>query len=159
MRYREIELTQNKWAIIDALDYELIAPFTWQAHTAGKNHTWYATSGRVDLPPLRMHALISLPPLGLEVDHIDGNGLHNFRSNLRWATHRQNTINWDQPQGEHGSGFRGVTLNYNRWQARITINGTRHHLGYYDTPEEAAKAYDEAARTHHGRFARLNFVE
>ena len=45
-------------------------------------------------------------------------------------------------------------ITHGRWQARITVERRQKHLGYYDTPEAAAAAYAEAARRHHGEFAR-----
>jgi hypothetical protein len=55
------------------------------------------------------------------------------------------------------SGFKGVTWhNVNlQWQARIAVGGKRKSLGYFNTPEEAHKAYCKAAKAHFGEFARV----
>jgi len=62
-----------------------------------------------------------------------------------------------EPPPEREIGFRGVCRNKDRWSARITRDGKHVHLGTYDTKEDAARAYDEAARRLHGEFARFNF--
>lgn len=48
---------------------------------------------------------------------------------------------------------------YDRWRTRISLNGKRICIGDYGTAEEAARAYDRAARELHGEFARLNFPD
>jgi hypothetical protein len=51
------------------------------------------------------------------------------------------------------SGRKGVNLYRNgKWRATI---GQR-HLGYFDTAQEAADAYDRAAVEHFGEFALTN---
>jgi len=57
------------------------------------------------------------------------------------------------------SRFRGVCFyrSRNAWIAYINANDRRVHLGYFVHEEEAAEAYDKAARKLHGRKAKLNF--
>ena len=55
------------------------------------------------------------------------------------------------------SDYRGVMWERGRWRAKITVNGQRLHLGYFDDEAAAAKAYDAAAQEHLGDKARLNF--
>jgi hypothetical protein len=55
-------------------------------------------------------------------------------------------------------GFRGVTARYNKWQARLRYGGKRHSVGTFDTQQEAAAAYDTAARQHIGAGAVCNFA-
>jgi len=54
------------------------------------------------------------------------------------------------------SGFIGVSLNGNRWSARISVAGKKTSLGGYDTEKEAALAYDRASRQQFGEKARCN---
>ena len=94
---------------------------------------------------------------GQTVDHINGDRLDNRRANLRLCDRAQST--WNRgPRG--GRKFKGVTmLPSGRWQSYITARGCQQYLGLFNTAEEAAAAYDDAARRLHGEFARLNFPE
>lgn len=106
-----------------------------------------------------MHKMI-LP--GVEVDHIDGNPLNNRRSNLRPATRTQNQRNRRKQRKPVTSRYKGVCLNRKtgKWIAYINPGGGKTiYLGSHRVEEDAARAYDEAARRHHGAFARLNFPE
>lgn len=60
------------------------------------------------------------------------------------------------------SVYRGVSWrpDQKKWQSQGPLSTKRHgHLGYFASEEAAARAYDAAARQHHGEFARLNFPE
>jgi ketopantoate reductase len=54
------------------------------------------------------------------------------------------------------SCYRGVSWHWHQWRAEISINGKKHHLGRFDEEDDAARAYDEAAREHRGARAQLN---
>lgn len=99
-------------------------------------------------------------PKGM-TDHRNLDRLDNRIGNLRPATHSQNV--WNSRRHKDASNrYRGVSRFSskrlkNPWYARISANGLVHCLGCFPTPEEAARAYDAAARRHHGEFARANF--
>jgi hypothetical protein len=88
----------------------------------------------------------------MEVDHRDGDGLNNRRSNLRCATHAQN--NQNKVMQPHSSRFKGVYWKQKdqRWVAYITANGKRYHLGSFRHEEDAAQARLAAAEKLHGSF-------
>ena len=98
------------------------------------------------------HRVITSAPKGLEVDHIDGNPLNNQRSNLRLCSHRDNSRNLRKYKNSK-TPFKGVQKTRSgRWQARISLS-----LGVFDTPEQAAIAYDRAIKQIHGEFSSPNF--
>lgn len=145
-----VPLTRGKWAVIDLADLPLVQSRVWQA-MPGKR-TFYATSS--DGP---MHRLIlGLGPGDRTPDHIDGDGLNNRRANLRLVSLSQNAAN-RRPIRGGASSFKGVTSARGRWRARLVAkDGSRHHLGYFDTEEAAGAAYDVAALAEWGEYARLN---
>lgn len=163
---KEIPLTQGKVALVDDEDYELINQWKWYAHESGNTHyakrnIWIGTSREHRRwQSVAMHRLILNAESAMCVDHIDGNGLNNTRANLRLATHQENLCN-QRLYKNSPSGYKGVRFrkDANKWQARIRAEKKELHLGYFDTIEEAARAYDAAARKHFGEFANLNFQE
>ena len=90
-----------------------------------------------------------------EVDHIDLNRSNNRIANLRPATTSHNQCNRCK-NSNNTSGFKGVSWkeSHQKWYAHICTGGKKKFLGYFDTPEKAHAAYIEAARKHHGEFAR-----
>lgn len=158
--HKEIQLSRGMHALVDVDDYDRVVDMgSWCADPAKR--TFYArknlyTPGTQKLTPLLMHTFITGWPY---VDHINGDGLDNRRSNLRPATALQNMAN-KRRYRNNTSGFKGVTRNSGTgrpWQASIRANNRRYHLGYHDTPEQAARAYDAAALRLFGEFARPNF--
>ncbi|MBN1359208.1 MAG: HNH endonuclease [Sedimentisphaerales bacterium] len=151
---RYIALTRGKFAIVDAADYERLSRYRWYAsRSAGKTYARRNTR----LGTILMHREIVHAPKGLIVDHFDGNGLNNRRSNLRICTPWQNVHN----SGPHGRGskFKGVYPSGDKWYAVIKHKGRTHYLGTFADEVEAAKARDRAARALQGKFAYLNFPE
>lgn len=150
---KEIELTQGYKAIVDDEVYEELSKYKWCVHRMTRDGRVYAT--RLE----RMHfSVVGHPEPGFVVDHINGNGLDNRRENLRIITNKEN-IRCQRINRNNTSGYRGVSWHKGkqRWEARIRVNGKRLNLGRYKTAEEAAYAYDEAAKRHFQEFARLNF--
>lgn len=157
---RAIQLTRGKWALVDEADYEFVSEWRWTA-TRGKHSCWYAgrsihhSDGSIQY--VRMHRVILGVGPGEEVDHKNGDGLDNRRSNLRVCTHLDNTRNVAL-SGNNTSGFKGVYwCNRSRkWQACIKVDRRQLWLGGFASAADAAKAYDAAAIKHFGEFARTN---
>jgi hypothetical protein len=90
-----------------------------------------------------------------EIDHEDGVKYNNAWTNLREATPTQNHFNIGLKK-HNTSGYKGVSLTPSgTWHAKIRIEGKQTYLGTFSTAEDAYRAYCEAAKKHHGKFARL----
>lgn len=143
---KQIPLTQGKFALVDAEDYEWLMGYKWMFNSGG-----YA----IRYTP--MHRAIIDAPTHLVVDHINGNRLDNRKCNLRICTRAENHRN---TKGHHNRSakYKGVVRWRNKFKARIRINYKLIYLGLFSTQKEAALAYNEAAKKYFGRFARLNEV-
>ncbi len=141
-------------AVVDRADEHLVSQWTWSLHSDGYAFRRTETSSGRSI--VYMHRELLRPGRGLLVDHVDGDRLNNTRSNLRLATPSQNGAH--SASRPRRSGFRGVYSHRptGRWIAQMSIDGRVRHLGIYDGPEDAARAYDAAVRRQWGAFARTN---
>jgi len=144
-------------ALADDADEELLALYRWFPNKncrPGGRLNFYATTW-IGRTPVRMHRLLVSWP---RVEHADGNGLNNQRSNMRPTTQTQNLANQRKRSGVT-SRFKGVSWDSrrDRWHAAIAIGGKQQFLGRFDDEEVAACAYDAAALTAWGEYAHLNF--
>ena len=91
------------------------------------------------------------------VDHIDCNKLRNTKSNLRFASSSQNSMNGIKKIGT-SSIFKGVTWNkqVKKWQVTIKARSKSFYIGLFDDEHEAGHEYNKAAIALHGDFARIN---
>lgn len=155
--FRLIPLTQGKFAVVDAADYERLSRHKW---CAAKSRDTYYAHGFVDGKIVRMHRLIMLARKGVICDHKNHDGLDNRKSNLRLCTNAQNQYNKRAKKG-CASRYKGVVRrgDYKRWRARISFRGRRIYLGDFGDEIQAAMAYDDKAIELFGEFAYLNFPE
>jgi hypothetical protein len=139
----------DNFALVDDDVYEIVKHRQWRIGVKG-----YVMSGKD-----RLHRVVlGLSGRGNQGDHREGDKLDNRRESLRIATHAQNL--WNAGKKSHNkSGFKGVYFEAwtGRFRAEIRVNKKRITLGRFHSAEKAAMAYDEAAREHHGEFARVNF--
>jgi hypothetical protein len=156
---RLIPLTQDKFAIVDAEDYERLSEYKW--HTLKNRRNYYARNQRPNGAVL-MHRVITNAPRHLVVDHINHNGLDNRKENLRLCTVAQNSQN-ARPRIRPNltSRYKGVSFdkNRNRFKAYIQHKKIIYNLGRFEREVDAAKAYDKKARELFGEFAYLNFPD
>ncbi len=158
--YKTIPLTQGQFALVDEEDFAWLMQWNWCADYKAQVDIWYAARTRRTSGTL-LHRVILGARRGQCVDHINGNGLDNRRSNLRLATYTENAQNRRKARGTFSSQYKGVywCAPTKKWRAQVQPNRTSVYLGQFDTEESAAKAYDAKARELFGAFALLNFPE
>ena len=168
---KEIRLTQGKVALVDDEDYEKLSQFRWYAWRDPKNDRYYAGRNitlqqkpKLKATSIKMaREILGVTDPKTHVDHIDGNTLNNVRSNLREATPTQNQANRTASSRINSLGFRGIAFDTRSgrskpWRAQINLNGKRTTLGTFASAEEAARAFDKAAKELYGEFCgKLNF--
>lgn len=149
---RIIGLTRGKSTVVSYEDYAYLTQWVWYANSY-KSGIYYAVRkqhfstiiGKQKQTTILMHRVIMERVLDYsdfeEVDHIDGDGLNNCRSNLRPVTHKQNLEN-RRLNKNNKSGVRGVSWNKRarKWRAYVMSNGIEKHLGFFTRLEEAEKA-------------------
>src|SRR3990167_565246 len=126
---KSIELSQGKCTIVDDEDYDFLIQWKWCVML---NHQHFYAMRR---PSIYMHRVIMQAPGGVQVDHRDGDGLNNTRSNLRLAILGQNMHN-RQINKNNKSGYKGVRWveRDSLWYAHIGFNGKRIHVGCFHYP-------------------------
>ena len=160
---RAVELALGRGtAYVDDEDYERVSQYRWH-FDRGYAKAYYYDRLIGKLRSMYLHRFVLQPLPGQTVDHANGDGLLNTRANLRVCTDQQNAAHQRRKKSGQ-SQYKGVRRLSSRegrplstrWVARITVNYQNIHIGCFATEEEAARAYDEAARRYFGDFAAPN---
>lgn len=154
---KKIPLTQGYFALVDD---DFIVDRKWRISKTGNKIYAFANAKKEEGGcNVSMHRLIMRPKKNMEVDHIDGNGLNNQRSNLRICTRAENALN-RRINNNNTSGFKGVTFvkEDGKWQVQIAAKRRFYYLGRYDSKVEAAMVYNVKARELFGKYAVLNVI-
>jgi len=156
---KEILLTKGYSAIVDDDDYEKLKQYNW-CYAYGYAVKSGRRKGKNREPLQFMHHYIIDRKDGFVTDHINRNTLDNRKENLRYADLSQNKANQTRITRKSKSGYTGVYYepSKNKWRARFQAYKKRVTVGYYNTPKEAAIAYNNAMREAFGEYACLNKV-
>ena len=163
---KEIELIGGDKALVDDEDYEwLIEKYVWKLLHSRSNRYCRSIYKNYDINTqdvsFFMHRLIMEKYYGkskLKVDHKDRNGLNNQKSNLRYATNSQNSVNIAKYKKNSTSQYKGVYFlkDSSKWHARFSTQGIALLDKSFLFEREAAIAYDIMVTKHFPEFVVLN---
>lgn len=156
-----ISPTYGEWfTLIDAADAALIENVS--LYLSRRKDTFYVKAyvRKVGTRTLLHRLILGVTDSDIHIDHINGDPLDNRRENLRVATRQENMFN-RRPDRHTSSQYKGVSWERRarRWRSELRTNGVTHFLGRFASEEDAARAYDAAARDLFGEYAYLNFPE
>lgn len=154
---RWLALSKGKFTLVDEADFARVSDRPWSySFNHGADEV---THSRRDGTPRILSRFIMSATDNVTIDHRDGNRLDNRRFNLREASNQQNLRNRHKSKSASTSSFKGVYFSRkaDRWCAMIKFDRKGRHLGSFLSEEDAAHAYDTAAREHFGTFACVNF--
>jgi len=151
-----IQATNGPLTMVDWEDFDELDQYEWYY---GRGYFYRKTRVKGEQKIIYMHRHILGLGYGdpLQSDHINRDRLDNRRGNLRKATQSQNQAN-SRMRKDNTSGYRGVQVYRKRFRAFIKVMGNTCHIGYFDTIEQAAEAYNQRAREVHGAFAYQNRI-
>jgi hypothetical protein len=161
---KEIALSRGKSALVDDEDYEWLSQWKWTY--AGENyayrmqHLGVGADGKAKKKSILMHRIITNAPKGLDVDHVNRDGLDNQRHNLRVCTRTQNLANSIVSTGRY-SNLRGAFLDKKTglWSSKIMVNRKLIRLGWFTTDVDAHEAYKAASVKYNGKFSGYSCLE
>ena len=159
----------TKEVLIDTEDRSTVDKHYWHLYTDKNENVFYARTSvlhpdggwkvnKTDGRRRRRRLMRAMPHMVLEkpkhpmvIDHIDGNGLNNRKSNLRITTNSSNQHN--RVIAPSKSGYTGAKhdprCRTKPWYAAIRMSPNKiKHLGMFSTKEEAAQAHDLAVVKH-----------
>lgn len=120
-----------------------VSECAWQladGHYWYQSKTGYATSMKAGY----LHRRLMAAELPEVVDHHNCDRLDNRYENIKSVTEAYNKNRVSKKKTPWP--YKGVRKIYKKWTARMTVKGKSIHIGYFDTAEEAALAYDQEAR-------------
>lgn len=152
----------NHYFYFDKEDLDFVNKHKWYIHKI--NDVLYVrTNIRYSTKSTHFHRL--LIPYWKQIDHINHNGLDNRRSNLREVNRAQNNMNGRKQKRKTSSKYKGVCYlktkynSKNKWLAHIKIQQSFKWLAQFETEDEAAYAYNIAARYLFKEYANENPVK
>lgn len=125
--------------------------------------TWKKADGGYKTETIYLHKLVAEKYLKTDksdkrnlVGAKNGNKLDCRLENLEYRTR---AVASRKRKSSSKAGYTGVYKENNRYRAVISINRKSVHIGMYDTPEEAALAYNKKSRELYGEDGKVNIIK
>jgi hypothetical protein len=156
---KTIKLTRGYETIVDDEDYDMLSKINWFSNIDGSGYVSVRSHNGGNLITMPRF-IMGITDKSLCIDHINRNPLDNRKCNFRVCSYEDNKRN-RKISIKNKSGYYGVNFykRTNRWVSKICVGGKRKHLGYFDSKEDAAMAYDRECVKNRGKFAVLNFKD
>lgn len=150
-----IPLSQGKFAIVDEDNFDALSEHNWMYSHGYAKRNFVKENGKKTT--IYLHRVILGAEKGQIVDHKNGNPLDNRKTNIRICSQSENLFN-KRIQSNNKSGYKGVAWNKEKkkWQAQARFCGKRYSIGYFQTKEEAAKAYNNTIIKISSEFSKPN---
>lgn len=152
-----------EWLTTDPYFVEIDLINNLRRHSSGCavfQKTWKKASGSYKTETYYLHKLIAEKFLGDQKDKVkrlvgakNGDKLDCRLDNLIF---RSRSVASRQRKTSSSTGFTGVYREHKRYRAVISIAGKAKHIGMYDTPEEAAAAYNKVSKELFGEEGKVN---
>lgn len=142
----------------DLEDYDKIKDYCWYLADHGYFKARSLKSDNFTQDKIYLHRVVMDAKEGEIIDHIRHNNnecnYDNRKSNLRTAGYSENAMNSVIPKNNK-SGCKGVFYNtkYEKWEAKIHVNGKNIYLGRYVLLEDAIKARREAEQKYYKEYS------
>lgn len=154
-----LPLTKGYFAKVDFQAYLEQHVYKWTLkETKHKKYAYRQCMCDGKLIQILLHRAITNCPVGMPVDHKNGDGLDNTKANLRVCTQSQNLANTSCHVDRKYKLPKGVGYKPHRiakpYYAQITIDYKKHFLGAFASVEEADRVYQAKAKELFGDFAR-----
>jgi hypothetical protein len=162
--WKSISVNKGKdSAKIDAEDFARVTEHSWRTVTSktGRRMVVTTLSTPKGYRQITLGAFLMNPPKGkLVYPRRFMNGFDYRKDNLIVCTMADRQKILPKSRNTGTSKYKGVSY-YTKnscWRAGIRVDGKSIHIGFFDSEEEAAVAYNKAARKHFGEMAYQNQV-